>query len=201
MIESNFRAKVQPFFDWISRQLIKFGITGNIATLISFISGLLCGIFIWLNFLYLALILLWVSGLFDVLDGTIARILKNSKKAGAYLDLFSDRVVEVVVILGFTFLLPENYLAYILFLISLLMHFSTFLISGALFKNETQKSFKYDKSLVERAEAFIAFSFMMIFPIYAFEILMFFTVLVFACAVSRFYRVLEFAKKVDKGLI
>ncbi len=199
MIEANLRLRFQPFFDWLGRCLLLCSVSANFITLISFVTGILAGIFVAFNFLFLALVFLWFSGLCDVLDGTVARLLKSSKKVGAYLDLFSDRVVEVAIILGFTFLRPEYYLAYILFLIAVLMHFSTFLIAGALFKNEGSKSMYYDKSLVERAEAFVTFSFMMLFPNYAHQILLFFTILVFASAISRFFRLLDYAKKLDES--
>ena len=133
----------------------------------------------------------------DVVDGTLARISNNSQKIGAYLDLISDRMVECAVILGFTFFYPQYYLAYILFLISVILHFSTFVVAGAIFKNDGPKSMHYDKSLVERAEAFVTFSFMMVFPDYIMQILMIFTFLVFSSAMARFFRVVRWAKSFE----
>jgi len=106
-------------------------------------------------------------------------------------------MVEMAIILGFTFLHPQHYFAYIVFFIAVLLHFSTFVTAGALFPNMGKKSIHYDQSIVERAEAFVIFAFMMLFPSYIFEFLMLFNMAVIAAGLTRFVRVLNYAKQFD----
>lgn len=198
MIESYMRSKVQPFFDKITHTFcVPYRISPNTITLFAFFTGIITAFFIYANYLLFALFFLLLSGMLDILDGTVARITNQSQKIGAYIDLISDRMVEAAIILGFTFLYPQHYLAYIIFFIAVLLHFSTFVAAGALFPNMSKKSMYYDRSIVERAEAFVAFAFMMIFPSYIFDTLMFFNLLVIIAGLTRFARVLDYAKKFD----
>lgn len=193
MLETHARSSVQPLFNMLGTVLLRYHFNANILTIISFISGAIAGISLALHCSTLALLLLWFSGLCDVMDGTVARLSGTTQQIGAYIDLVSDRMVESAIILGFTFFAPQHYLSYIIFLIAVLFHFSTFIAAGAIFKNNGPKGIHYDQSLIERAEAFIAFSLMMIYPHYIFGILMFFNTLVIFTALTRFKRVLFYA--------
>lgn len=196
MLDTRVRPKIQPFFTSVGKPLLSVGLSANTITLISFITGVASGACVVFNQLMLACVLLWLSGACDILDGTVARLSKPSK-VGAFLDLLSDRVVECAVILGFTSTYPQYYLAYIIFLISVIVHFSIFLISGNLFQNTGKKCFFYLDCLTERAEAFIGFSFMMFFPNHIFLILMIMNALIFISATNGFLRVIAYAKRID----
>lgn len=193
MLEAHVRTKLQPIFDALSKLLNPF-VTANSITIAALITGMLSGLCIYMQCMLAALLLLWLSGLCDVLDGTVARLTNTQSALGAYTDMIADRMVEAAIILGFTFVYPENYLAYILFFIALLLHFSTFVAAGALLKNNGAKSMHHEFSLVERAEAFVVFSCMMLVPQYIFVILMCFNGIVFVDAYARFYRVVKASK-------
>lgn len=75
----------------------------------------------------------------DVLDGTVARLTGCSTKIGAYVDLIFDRMVEASVIMGFYFLLPQYALAYLLFFVSVLFNFTTFIVAGTILKIKVKK--------------------------------------------------------------
>jgi len=198
MIEIHIRAKVQPFFDKVSRTVcVPYQISPNMITFIAFITGIVSATLVCVDCLTPALLFLLFSGICDVLDGTVARMTNQSQKVGAYIDLISDRMVEAAIILGFTLLYPQHYLAYIVFFIAVLLHFSTFIAAGALFPNMGKKSMHYDQSIVERAEAFVIFACMMLFPTFIFELLMFFNIIVIIAGLTRFIRVLDYAKKFD----
>jgi archaetidylinositol phosphate synthase len=47
-------------------------------------------------------ILLLISGFFDIVDGTVAKITKKSSKKGSFLDSSFDKISEVSVFLGLT---------------------------------------------------------------------------------------------------
>lgn len=189
MIESHIRAKLQPYFNHAGAQIAH--LSPNHITMAAFITGITSGIFLSADYRMIALALLLASGVLDVLDGTVARLNNQSHPAGAYMDLISDRMVECAMILGFTVSYPHYYFAYILFLISVLLHFATFVAAGALFKNEGHKSMHHDHSFIERAEAFIVFILMLLFPAYIFELLTLFSVAIIADAVGRFSRVIK----------
>ncbi len=142
--------------------------------------------------LLIALFLLWMSGLFDVLDGTVARLTGKSTKLGGYLDMIFDRIVESIVILGFYFYMPEYTLYYILFYIIVQFNFTTFMLAGALFKNSGVKSMHYDFGLVERTESFIVFSLMMLFPEYIPYILTIFNLLTLFTGILRVTRIARY---------
>lgn len=196
MLEQHVRAKAQPIFDRVGSFLIPYNITPNMITLVAFVLGIFSGIMVGLGQLITALIFLVLSGLLDILDGTVARLGHRSQKIGTYVDLISDRMVEAAVILGFAIQYPQHSLSYIIFLIAVLMHFSTFVVAGALFPNMGKKSMHYDKSIVERAEAFVVLFFMMLFPQYIFGALTLLNTVIIAAAVTRFARVWKYAHEI-----
>lgn len=195
MIDTKLRKSVQPIFDTMAKRFVKLNITPNTITGLAFIIGIASAIFIGLNFMMLALICLWFSGLFDVLDGTVARINGQSTPVGAYMDLILDRMVEAAVILGFYHAFPEHTLMYLLFFVAVLFNFTTFIVAGALFKNDGKKSMYYDVGIAERTETFIVFSLMMLLTSYIYWILLAFNAIVFLTGIIRFYKVIKYTKE------
>ena len=193
MIDTKLRGAFQPFFNGIGRGLIKLKIKPAAITVAAFGVGVLASVFISLGQSVLPLILLWLSGLLDVLDGTVARLSGTSSKIGAYMDLILDRMVEAAIILGFYFLLPQYALAYLLFLVSVLFNFTTFIVAGALFDNTSQKSMHYDVGIAERTETFIVFTLMVLFQHDVYIILMIFNAIIFLTGGIRFIRIIRSA--------
>lgn len=189
MLDIHIRPHIQHLFDFCAYGCIKFGLTPNRLTLIAFCIGVSSAFFLIYGYTSLALICLLGSGLCDILDGTVARLTNTSHPFGGYIDLISDRMVESALVLAFAFLYPQFYLHYLLFLISVLLHFSTFLAAGALFKNESEKSMHYDRSLVERAEVFVIFTCMIIAPHYQNLLLSTLTTVIFFAGLNRIRRV------------
>lgn len=198
MIETHVRIKVQPFFNFIGSLLIRYrSISPNVITGCALITGIISGILIATEHLLYALIFLLISGLCDVLDGTVARLSHQSQKIGAYFDLISDRMVEAAVIVGFAVYAPQHLLAYLFFFVSVLLHFSTFVIASSLWSNTGEKSLHYDKSIVERAEAFIIFVLMLLFPAYLAPLLVGLNCAIFIAAGARFIRVVRYAQSFE----
>ncbi len=192
MIDTKLRGAMQPYFNNIGYVFLKCGLKPNVITLIGFVIGILSGLFTSFDMRFLAFIALWISGLLDVIDGTVARLSNNSSQKGAFMDLIFDRMVEATFILGFTFLMPEGYLSYILFLISVIFNFSTFMVAGSLFKNAGAKSMHYDIGLIERTETFIVFSMMLFIKDYSFYILTVFSILIIFTGIIRFIRIMKY---------
>lgn len=98
------RTKVEPFINSLSNKLAN-SVSPNTLTVIGFLVSIVSGIFYGLyNMLNYALlyggITLLISGFFDVIDGSVARVSNKLTKRGAFLDSTLDRVAEVVIYAG-----------------------------------------------------------------------------------------------------
>lgn len=118
-----------------------------------------------LGFTTSALFFLIASGALDTLDGSLARREDKTSNQGAALDITCDRLVEFAVILGLFFIDPSlRGLPSLLMLGSVLLCVTSFLIVGVFTQNNSEKSFHYSPGLIERAEAFLFFAAMILFP-------------------------------------
>jgi CDP-diacylglycerol--serine O-phosphatidyltransferase len=69
----------------------------NLFTFVNITAGLMATYFITQNNFFLAIILAWVGGAFDIFDGKIARKYKLSNEFGVQLDSFADFLSFVLV--------------------------------------------------------------------------------------------------------
>ena len=104
---------------------------------------------------------LWLSGLIDAADGTLARLTKPSP-LGAILDITFDRVVEVSMIVALACINPDARLLLLILAGVIAIAMSLFLSIGAAVANQSVKSFHYAPGLGERTEAFICLSLMVL---------------------------------------
>jgi phosphatidylglycerophosphate synthase len=117
----------------------------------------------------LAILCLLISGLLDILDGQLARLAAQQNPFGSALDIMTDRIVECAVVVGLIFVAPAaRATAGIAMLVSIVLCVSSFLVVG-IFSHDAsahphKKSFYYSPGLIERAEAFIFFIAMIIWP-------------------------------------
>lgn len=134
------------------------------AFIIAVISSIIFGLSsiqngIWFNTVLLGSILLLISGFFDVIDGSVARISRQTSKKGAFLDSTLDKISEVVIFLGIAI---GNLANPILCMIALS---SSLLVS---YTRSRAESFGVDLSGIgfgERAERLIILAIMGIIPI------------------------------------
>lgn len=154
---------VRPLVERGADRLLKWKFTPNEVTILGGIIGVSVGLFIYNDMLWTAVALLWLSGLFDVLDGTMAR---RSKKTGfgTVLDLVFDRIVEISVVVALALRYPEHMPVFLLLLGSFVVAMTLFLGVGASSTMRSDKSFYYQPGLVERTECFILFTLMILFP-------------------------------------
>jgi len=191
MIDTKMRSTFQPIINHLAKPFVFMGISPNTVTAFAFCIGVLSGALVGFGLLIPAFALLWLSGLLDVLDGTVARLTKRSSPVGAYLDLILDRMVEAAVILGFAVFMPGIQLIGLIFLTSVIFNFTTFIVAGSLFPNKGEKSMHYDIGIAERTETFIVFSLMMLFPLQSPIILLAFSGVVFLTGFIRFFRTIR----------
>ncbi|MCB1149753.1 MAG: CDP-alcohol phosphatidyltransferase family protein, partial [Chlamydiia bacterium] len=156
MLENAVRPKFdQLLFKPLARALVKLRISPLGVTGTATLAGVAVLPLASFGFSALAVLFLWLSGLFDVLDGAVARLTNRTTDAGAALDIISDRLVESAVILGLYLGAPEERaLLSLLMLSSILLCVTSFLVVGIFSQNDSLKSFHYSPGLMERAEAF-----------------------------------------------
>jgi len=165
MIEFYLRSRVEEFvFQPLIDTLKKWRITPNQVTLFSLICGLAVIPSLVFGSPLTAFAMLWLSGLGDVCDGGLARQSDNASDLGAVFDIVSDRCVEFAVILALALVDPSRALLALMMLGSVLICVTSFLVVGIVVDKRGPKSFYYSPGLMERAEAFIMFSLMMLFP-------------------------------------
>lgn len=131
-------------------------------------AGGLCGVaaapLLYFKLPWAALGALLVSGWLDTLDGSYARARGVSSEKGSALDIVFDRAVEFSVTLGLYLYAPGRGLECLAMLGAMLLCVTSFLVVGIFEKNDSAKSFHYSEGMMERAEAFIFFGAMMLFP-------------------------------------
>jgi len=99
------KQRAQSWLTSEAAMLNKLGLTPNHVSILGLILALLSAITYWqwkINpfLLILAPLLMLVSGLFDALDGTIARIYGEVTKFGGFFDSLLDRYADAVIICG-----------------------------------------------------------------------------------------------------
>lgn len=154
---------VRPVVERGADRLLKWNFTPNEVTILGGIIGISVGFFIYNDMLWTAVALLWLSGLFDVLDGTMAR---RSHKTGfgTVLDLVFDRIVEISVVVALALRYPEHMPVFLFLLGSFVVAMTLFLAVGASSSKRSEKSFYYQPGILERTECFILFTLMILFP-------------------------------------
>lgn len=191
MLDTYGRKTIDPPVRLLAGIFHRAGLTPNAVTLAAFVVG--CGSvgLLAMGHPWWGVLALWLSGLLDVADGELARLTKSQSPSGALLDLILDRMVEALVLLGMVIHAPELAIVVILFLISVIFNFSTFLAAGALMTNAGKKSMHYDPGLIERTETFVFFTAAILLPDYSLWILGALTGLIVLTGIRRFYQLFD----------
>ena len=188
MIEQKIRPFFQKYFVDIVANKLTNKVSPNNLTLLSLFFGFLSAVTIFID-ISVSVVLLLLSGYLDILDGSVARITGKSSDFGTVLDILSDRFVESFIIIAIFIRQPELAIAGLFMMMSIIVCISSFLLVGIFSEKQSQKSFYYSAGVMERAETFIFFIIMIIFPSSVLFLSIFFTMLVLW---TTFYRVYEF---------
>lgn len=192
MLDTHFRHIAQPLFEHCAEFMERRGWRPLPVTCAALVTGLLTALTFGLGGTLVPLALLWLSGLLDVLDGTLARRTGTTSPFGALCDLLFDRLVEMAVIVAAALRFPDSRLACVLLLCSIIFCFSIFLIVGNLSARTSEKAFYYQAGLTERTETFIIFSAVILMPQYTTEIFLLFATLVVFTGCQRFREAMRF---------
>lgn len=191
------KTKLNGVFERVVKKLFFNKVSPNQITFMALFIGLLSafsiflsGILIWkLELIITAAILMLLSFFFDVLDGALAR-LEEPTTFGGILDIFSDRTVEVVVIIALVSTNPLNLMWPGLFSLgAIILCISMFLLVGGTAKveelEEKEKVIYYRHSLMERSETLIFLLVMLLIIPLRSIVLLIFSILVLITALLR----------------
>ena len=186
MLDTHARKYVNPIIELGAEFLLKLKLTPNNVTILALLLGVSTSIFLYFDMQIIAVTLLWISGYLDAVDGAMARRTNSSSSFGTLLDIVSDRIVEVsiVLVLGLKFVDVRYNL--IVLTVCILMSMTIFLTVGALSEKKGVKSFYYQAGVAERSEGFIFFSLMILIPSYLGIITNIFSILIIITAIQRF---------------
>lgn len=159
MLDTHARNLVQPALDGIARLCLRLGLSANTLTVLGMLSGVAAALITGFGHPVAGVAVLWLSGVLDAADGTLARMTQPSP-LGAILDITFDRVVEVAMIVALAWQFPEARLVLLVLTGVIVIAMSLFLSIGAAVANRSVKSFHYAPGLGERTEAFILLSLM-----------------------------------------
>ena len=186
MLDTHGRNFIQPLFNKIATFLKRIGIKPNHLTVSALIFGVGTGISIYFHYYWLALFLLWGSGILDVLDGSLARLERKSSIWGGFMDIIFDRVVETIILISIALVYPDSRLALVILLSSIVFCISVFLTVGALVEKRGIKEFYHQTGVTERTETFIFFTLILLLPGFRVFWLYLFAGLIYFTGIQRF---------------
>ena len=196
MLDTYGRKYINPLINLISKKMIYFKFTAINITVLALMLGVMSAITLYFDNWILSLILLWASGLFDAVDGEVARNTNTQSMIGAQIDIVCDRIVEIMFIWAIA-LKNENVIYELLLLMSMiLISITIFLTTGMISKNKTKKSFYYQSGLMERTEGFIMFSFMIIFKKFLKQTIIIYALLIFVTIIQRMVETIKINSEV-----
>jgi len=99
----------RTFLEPLARFINARGISPNVVTVAGFIMMVGVAFVLAWGYLFWGGILIMCVGLFDAIDGTLARMTKRTSRFGAFLDSTLDRLSEAVIFLGlFIYFIGQN---------------------------------------------------------------------------------------------
>jgi len=194
MLDTKARKYIQPLLEKTADLFIKIGISANAATVTAFVIGVISAALVCLRLFWPAVAVLWLSGFFDAVDGTIARKTGTSSPLGTLLDIVFDRIVEILMLMALVYIQPELALYVAVVLSSIIISMTIFLTVGAATKKESEKSFYYQPGLAERSEGFIMISLSVLLANYRSIVLLVFAGIILFTAVQRFIEAIKLLK-------
>jgi archaetidylinositol phosphate synthase len=108
---NRFREKLVPITTLIGNNFGSLGLSPTYWSMIAFAFAILSSIFFGLSSFFseqgivfpsqiIASIMLLISGFFDIVDGSVARVSKRSTSRGAFLDSNFDKISEALIFIG-----------------------------------------------------------------------------------------------------
>lgn len=185
MLDTHARKYVNPFIEKGANFFIKLKLSADSVTILALLLGIFASILLYFDQNIIAVLILWLSGYLDAVDGAIARKTNSSSSFGTVLDITSDRIVEIgiIVVTGIKFVDVRFNL--MILLSCILLSMVIFLTVGAVSEKSGIKSFYYQAGVAERSEGFIMFSIMMLSKTYLGIVINIFAFIILITALQR----------------
>ncbi|MFX1234678.1 MAG: CDP-alcohol phosphatidyltransferase family protein [Promethearchaeota archaeon] len=204
-MSSKFRLRriFHPLIKLMAKGLIRIGVSPNLATCIMLIFSIMSFfLLVLLSSLLLFSIFIFLTGLFDGIDGTIARLINKSSTFGGFFDSVMDRISEFIIFLALIFYSWENTLWNIIDvkIILIISFMATLMISYLRARGEVIIKGDFDFGLMARSERlFYLFITMLLASFIQFfnEFLFIFMILVLMTAIFRFFKIYKAIKNHD----
>ena len=100
MLDTHARKYVNPFIEKGADFFIRLKLTPNNVTVLALLLGIATSLFVYFDMGLIGVILLWISGYLDAVDGAMARKMKKTSSFGTLMDITFDRIVEISIILA-----------------------------------------------------------------------------------------------------
>jgi archaetidylinositol phosphate synthase len=109
---NKFRNSLEPIMSKLGSIFASLGLSANFWTMLGLATSMLAGAvyampavtstirFPWFYASIIGSILLLISGFFDIIDGNVARVTRQSSKKGAFLDSSLDKLAEAIIFIG-----------------------------------------------------------------------------------------------------
>jgi len=194
----------KPLIQLLAKGLIKIGVTPNLATFFMLCFAILS--FIWISIfqnLLIFSILVFITGIMDGVDGSIARLTERASKFGAFFDSVMDRISEFFIFFG---LIIFNWNIYLwnffdMKLIIFIAYLISFMISYCRARAEVFFKGDFDIGLMARSERLFYIFITMLFAFFfgfAAEFLFIYMWLVLGTYIFRSIKILAQIKKAEK---
>lgn len=187
MLDTYGRKYLDKYFNETAKFLLKLNLKPTQITIIALLLGILASMHYYFNNISISILLLWISGYMDAVDGAMARKSKTTSKTGTLLDICFDRVVELAFIIIFAMKHEGAVFALLCLACAIVLSMSVFLTSGLLIENTGKKSFHYQAGLMERTEGFIMFTIMIAFNSFMKQTTYIYAALILFTAVQRLF--------------
>jgi phosphatidylglycerophosphate synthase len=99
-ISNESRGRIKQVFEPIALGLGRIGLTPNGLTLIGFAITVIGSVLVGLQFWVVGGLVVFLGGVFDMFDGTLARATGQASTLGAFMDSTFDKAGEIIVFLG-----------------------------------------------------------------------------------------------------
>lgn len=185
MLDTHARKYVNPFIEKGANFFIKLKLSADSVTILALLLGIFASILLYFNQNIIAVLILWLSGYLDAVDGAIARKTNSSSSFGTVLDITSDRIVEIGIIIVTGIKFVDVRFNLIILLSCILLSMVIFLTVGAVSEKSGIKSFYYQAGVAERSEGFIMFSIMMLSKTYLGIVINIFAFIILITALQR----------------
>ena len=197
MLDTHARKYFDSIINFTAKSIAGLGLNSNQVTIMAAVVGVFTGLLIYLDQFIAAIIVLWLSGFLDAIDGAIARLNNKESIWGTVLDITLDRVVEISFIIGLAFRFPEIRLNLLFMTVSIILSLTVFLTVGAVSEKSRIKSFHYQSGLMERTEGFILFTVFLVLPDFIYGLTILYAVLVLFTAIQRFNEARKLLSRAD----